>query len=148
MSRIRIGLLSLLAAFALSAVAAGAAQAEVPTYWYKGTGAELNGNLAIKSTSGISRLWVTKLGIVIRCEKDKDTGEISQAPGAAGTNKNVTVTYTGCELRAAEWNGSEWVEGAALSLCTVRGPAGEPVGTIKTNVLKSTLAYRPPASHR
>jgi hypothetical protein len=133
MSRIRIGLLSLLAVFAFSAVAAGAAQAVVPTYSFSGSG-------AIKSKSGVSRLWVTKLGTVIVCTASTDTGKIV---AGAGTNEKVTVTYTGCKLYAAEWNGSEWVVGSALSLCKVNGPLGEPAETIKTSELKSKLAYAP-----
>ena len=133
-------ILSLLAAFAFSAVAAGAAQAKVPKYWYKG--AELSGKLAIKSTSGESKLWVTELGVVIVCTADTDTGEI--VGGSPGTNAKVTVTYTGCKLYKAEWNGTEWVVGPELSACAVKSPAGEPAGTIVTKELRSKLAYWPP----
>jgi hypothetical protein len=144
MSRIRIGLLSLLAVFAFSAVAAAAAQAEVPTYSYKG--AELSGKLEIKSKSGVSRLWVSALKQVIVCTADTDTGWINQVSGEAGTNEKVTVTYTGCKLYEAKWNATTklWEVGSAYSACTVNGPSTEPAGTIKTKELKSRLAYWPP----
>ena len=130
-NRVKHLLVAMLAVFAFSAVAAAAAQAKVPTYWYKG--AELNKELAITSTEGTARLWVTGLKIVIVCTAATDTGKIYQEAGLAGKNKEVRVTFTGCKLYNAVLNATTkmWEVGTVLSTCSVSSDYFE--GGVKKN---------------
>jgi hypothetical protein len=113
MQRLRFITLALVAAFAISAVAAGAAAAEKPE-WRKG-GVTLTGKVKFTAKSGAGVLETTS-GTKVECLKDEATGEIE------GPNKavNVVVKYTGC---------------------TAGGFPCNKVEEIKTEKTKGTLVY-------
>jgi hypothetical protein len=91
MSRMKALALSLLAAFAISAVAAGAAQATEPQFHYGGSA--LTETLPFKSTSGVGHLYIPGLGISIECEKDQNVGFFEPN----GKTK-VIVVFEGCKV--------------------------------------------------
>lgn len=89
MKRIRIMGLAIVAVFALSAVVAGAAQAEGPS-WIN-SGGKLTANKKIKSVN-VSSLKLTGAA-PITCTGETNTGElIAHDPG----EDTATVTFTGC----------------------------------------------------
>jgi len=107
-------LVCLLAVFALSAVTAAGAQA---VSWHVNSNPiGSSGKFAFKSTSGVSRLWVTSLKLVIVCKKDKDAGTLE-----FGGKDKVTVTYEECGLYEAVWNATtkEWEVGTQYTACKV-----------------------------
>lgn len=138
-NRIRVLLVSLLAVFAVSAVASGPAQAaKRPTYWHMS--AAIAETFKIEDSSWRSRLWATSLGVVIRCEADVSKGEIE----IKGKDKGE-VKYTGCKVFGAVKKGvapMQWEEGGELE-CTVKSVGGA-AEEIKVTGLKSRLVYVKP----
>jgi hypothetical protein len=124
MSRARLTLLSLLAAFALSAVASGAAQAAGGPVWIH------KGNTVLSSTSETLPLKSVNIGAfklksslaTIECKKEKDTGDL--IGGNPGTDKS-TITFEECA-----------VEGKTIAQCGA-GKEGK-VGPFE---VKTVLGY-------
>lgn len=96
MSRTRLTLLSLLAAFALSAVASGAAQAAGGPVWiHKGkTVLGETEKLTLKSVN-VGAFKLKSSLATIECKKEKNTGEL--IGGNPGTDKS-TITFEECSL--------------------------------------------------
>lgn len=143
--------ISAVAAFALSSIAAGAAQAQ-PLFFYKG--AELKEKLKLVSKSSEpARLWVTAVKVVIVCKATKDKGEInngevevSKVKTKVGINEKTTVEYTECVTKEAVLNKTtkKWEEGKELTTCKpYSNNTSEGSGAITTNALKSFLAFYP-----
>jgi hypothetical protein len=121
MKRIRILGLVIMAAFALSAVAASAAlavEATEPVFEFTGSGANKN---KFKGTSPAGTLETVN-GSKIKCTSDTSVG-FAKASGNENVEK-VVVTFTGCETLTKK--------------CTT---AGKPIGTIETNKLEGELGY-------
>jgi hypothetical protein len=119
MSRTRIIGLALVAVFAMSAVAASAASAALPEFIPTGK----KFPVAFTSKSGVSILW-TAGGKEIVCQSDTNKGNITGAK-----TDEVTVEFFKCE------------EPALKVSCGTSG-------TIKTNLLASTLGYLNAATHK
>jgi hypothetical protein len=137
MSRTRVVLSSLLAVFAVGAVAAASAQAE-PLYYENG--AALAAPKNVRYTSMWSRLWSYKQKLVIVCKSDEGKGTIT----VEGKDTVAEpLTYTGCKAFEAKENAAakQWEEGAELK-CTVKGGTGAVAGEIKLPALKSKLVNR------
>jgi len=107
-------IISLLAVFALSAVAASGASAAKPEF-------KNHSKIKFTSTSGAGTLETTG-GAIVQCKKDTDTGEITGAK--AGTGK---VTFQEC-----------YTLGNTADVCTT---AGASTGDIETVALDLTLGY-------
>jgi hypothetical protein len=143
MKRLRIIGLSLVAAVALSAIAAGSAAAEAPEYgtcvakaggkfadrgctkeiagktkfeWVPGVGAKTKFTSKSKEASVVTLETVTKKAVI--CKGQTGTGEYTGPKTVGG----VVETLTGCELAAAK--------------CTT---AGQAEGTVKTVPLSGVL---------
>jgi hypothetical protein len=141
MSRAKITLASVLVALSLAGLGASAVQAHPPTWHTKR--AVLAGALKFNAKSMTSRLWVSGLKIVIVCGKDKGSGEIEQKAGEAGINKKVVATFEECKVFEIHLNAvNQSIAGSELTVCAVKS-SGEGAGIIKTNELKSELAYWP-----
>jgi hypothetical protein len=90
MKRIRFISLALVAAFAISAVAAASASASPE--WFKG-GAKLATNVKISTGTSLAGTLETASGSTVKCTSDKvNSGEIEPANKA----KNIVVEYKGC----------------------------------------------------
>lgn len=127
MKQVRYFGVLIVATLAMSVVGVSSAvAAAVPTWVVKGS--ELSGSAAFKGTGGESKLY--KAGKEeVKCTASSVTGEIEQKAGEAGKDKKTVVTYTGCESTGA-------------IKVKVKSP-GQAEGTIKTESLKSLLAFKP-----
>jgi hypothetical protein len=94
MTRIRLIMLSLLAVFAVSAVASASASATEGIVEWKIGGNPFTGTETETSKGGVFTL---KAGITIECKKVKDTGSITQVAGKAGTDA-TTVEFEECAI--------------------------------------------------
>jgi hypothetical protein len=112
MQRIRIVVLTMVAVFATSAVAASSAAAVLPEF-SPSSGVTLNG------TSGAG-LLETKSGTKVTCTSNTDSGEIT---GPKAVSK-IKVTFKGCESGGFK--------------CSTAGAAS---GELVTEELKATLGY-------
>lgn len=119
---------TVLAVFALCAVAVASASANTPRYKvakaYLGSGV----TETINGSSSSAKLAAPKLGLNLNSTGCTTTGKIvGSAAGSPGTNKEITLTCVGVT-----------VEGAAT--CKVHSP-GQAAGTVKTNLLSSELVW-------
>ena len=123
MSRARLTLLSFFAAFALSAIASGAAQAAGGPVWiHKGkTVLGASEKLALKSVN-VGAFKLKSSLATIECKKEKNTGEL--IGGNPGTDKS-TITFEECS-----------VEGKTIAEC---GAGKE--GKIGPFEVKTVLGY-------
>jgi hypothetical protein len=151
--RTRTIILSLLAVFAFSAVAAAAAQAR-PAWTVHGAELKAGEKANVLSENASNeldgfipkQLTVPATGLIIVCGRETDTGEL--IGGATGTVAKVVVKYTGCEVYSTKGEEKHEVSRPPfnptekLSACSVKGE-GEAIGTITTKALKGTLAYWP-----
>jgi hypothetical protein len=108
-NRIRVLLVSMLAVFAVSAVASAAASAH--TYEYFVSGSPVTTAVKATGTSGASKLEgeVAGVKIIIECKKDTFTGEIEKEGKSKGE-----ITFSECSL----FEDTSHVK-TALTKCTV-----------------------------
>jgi len=92
MSRLKAVLLSLVAVFAFSAVAAASASAH--SYWVSGTELLEGEKREVEGTSGTSLLVAAELTVI--CTRDVFTGTIK-----GGGDSTATVKFTECSVEAA-----------------------------------------------
>ncbi len=153
--RTRTLILSLFAALALSAVAAGAAQAK-PVWFVHGAELKAGEKAGILSENASNQedgfiqkqLTVPAAGLAIICGRESsNAGEL--VGGNPGTVKKLTVVFTKCEVFSTK--GEEETKKPSrppfkftekLGACGVKG-TGNAAGEIATKELEGTLAYKP-----
>jgi len=128
MKRTKILGLALVAAFAMSVVAAAAAQAAAP---------EFNPNTKQSFTAASTKSSVLKgEGVTITCTKNSAKGEITGATGAKSVG-GVVVTFTGC-TGAEEGKTPCEVDGGTITTETLSGELG-PVSSGATSKVGEDL---------
>jgi hypothetical protein len=120
MHRIKFYTLALVAASAIGAVAATSASAAKPE-WLQNKAA-LTGKVKFEASSNTGKLE-TANGTQLNCSGDSAKGEIEGSKAAS----NVSVTFTGCE--------------EATGFKAKCQSAGEPAGTIKSELVSGELVY-------
>jgi hypothetical protein len=126
-SHMKVMGLCLVAAFAMSAVAAATASATKPEFRFSGTKTQFSSKSGAttftQKVSGTSE----ENGATFKCEKGVDTGEVE---GASGTDKatNIVILLLDCSSTVV----------AKTFTCTT---PGQEAGVIKTSVLEGQLGY-------
>jgi hypothetical protein len=140
----------MVAVLAISAVAAGSAQALRPTWRKGGVTIAVGTKLLTKDSSWKSRLWSTAAGLVIQCEKDTSKGSIENVENAAKEIEGVdtaSVTYEGCQVWSVKEVGAagskQWAPKENLTTCKVRDSVKKEEGKIVVPEVKTFLAYVP-----
>jgi hypothetical protein len=128
--------LALMAMFAFSAVAVGAAQANAPHFTVNGS-TSFGSQTITGSSTGVVTLSVPSLGVTLK------TGAVngectahgfitSSATGEPSKNKEVIVTCHNLEAFTSA--------GATITTCTIHSP-GQANGTVVTSKMESTLVW-------
>jgi len=144
----------MVAVLAISAVAAGSAQAIRPTWRKGGVQLAVGTKLLTKDSSPKwSRLWSTAAGLVIQCEKDTSKGSIENVENAAKEIEGVdtaSVIYEGCQVWSVKEIGAagskQWAPKENLTACKVRDSVEKKEGIIVVPEVKTFLAYVPGAT--
>jgi hypothetical protein len=121
----------------LSMARAGMAEASSPaqpTYWMESKA--ITSAHKVESINYVSKLWVTSLGFVVRCNPDENKGEIEKS----GRGKEEIIEKGCIVFTIKENTAKEFEEGEEISTCKVKSKGSE-AGIIEMKGLRTRLVW-------